>query len=161
MQLLIRLKDNPRAVNNSKKRGDVVTVFPIEHNPSPMEKLPYFLVVDTDEKDCSKYLEYRLEEEALTIGMLKKQWDVDKTSLSVVSPYMDFIRKPTEVKTYEDINGVGIVVLSGYRIRPVEKKFRLDIDKLLEVEKQTLDVLTKADTFIELPVKTDQWISNV
>lgn len=78
-QLLIRLKDNLKAINSSKKIGDVVVAVPDNHVWSPLEKAPYFLIVNVNESvsECNKYLEYHTIDKPENKKEKKIRLDID------------------------------------------------------------------------------------
>ena len=85
-ELLIEIKDNPLAPFETKKKGDVVVVMPDGHRWSPLEKLPYFLVVIIPKmsvKAGEKYLKYFTEDVSVPIELkaksdeTKKVWMLD------------------------------------------------------------------------------------
>ncbi|RLB93605.1 MAG: hypothetical protein DRH26_03455 [Deltaproteobacteria bacterium] len=161
MQFLVRLTDNSEAINNSKKRGDVIAMLPDSHEFSPWEKLPHFLIVKTSEEDsaCVKYLECLVEEKTITINILKAHWDEDKDGLADESPYMCFIRKPTPGDVVVGDDGFERISLSGHRYEIVEKKLRLNLDGLMDEKGLTINELNLSEVFTEIIVDpATNWI---
>ena len=163
VQLLIEIADNPKAVYDQKKTGDVVTIKKATHKWSPMEKLPYFLVVSLDisEKEALKYLAYDVEEVAHVRTIPKAVWLADAPELAPVGGlstlWHGFKYKPTVDAFVEDR-----VILKGVRDDAVRKTYKLDVTKLLTREKLTLAGIEARPNFEPVcATLSDMWNKNL